>query len=104
MSRGRLVTQGTLAALRDVAAARLRVAPASADGIGPAAGVLLRLGLGEPELRDGQLLVPLGDALPEVVNRELVLAGVGVRELVVERPDLEDVFVSLTGEGFDVDQ
>ena len=38
------------------------------------------------------------------MTRELVLAGVGVRELAVERPDLEDVFVSLTGEGFDVDQ
>jgi ABC-2 type transport system ATP-binding protein len=38
------------------------------------------------------------------VTRELVLAGVGVRELAVQRPDLEDVFVSLTGEGFDVDQ
>jgi ABC-2 type transport system ATP-binding protein len=104
MSRGRLVTQGTLGELRDVAAERLRVVPASPDDVATAAAVLTRLGLGPPDVRDGRLVTPLGNALPEVVNRELVLAGVGVRELVVDRPDLEDVFVSLTGEGFDVDQ
>jgi ABC-2 type transport system ATP-binding protein len=27
---------------------------------------------------------------------------VGVREFRIERPDLEDLFVNLTGEGFDV--
>ncbi len=34
--------------------------------------------------------------------RELVLAGIGVRGLATERPSLEDFFVGLTGEGFDV--
>jgi ABC-2 type transport system ATP-binding protein len=104
MSRGRLVTQGTLGELRDVAAARLRVVVATADDVSRAVEVLARTGVGEPDVREGVLVAPLGDVRPEVVNRELVLAGVGVRELVVERPDLEDVFVSLTGEGFDVDQ
>jgi ABC-2 type transport system ATP-binding protein len=104
MSRGHLITQGTLTELRGVAAARLRVVVASPDDVGRAAEVLGRAGLEAPEVRDGSLVATLGDARPEVVNRELVLAGVGVRELVVERPDLEDVFVSLTGEGFDVDQ
>jgi hypothetical protein len=32
----------------------------------------------------------------------LVAAGVGVRGFAVERPNLEDVFVELTGAGFDV--
>jgi ABC-2 type transport system ATP-binding protein len=104
MSRGRLITQGTLAELRDVAAARLRVVVADADDVARAVEVLRRAGLGTPEVRDGVLVAPLGDTRSEVVNAELVSAGVGVRELVVERPDLEDVFVSLTGEGFDVDQ
>jgi ABC-2 type transport system ATP-binding protein len=104
MSRGRLVTQGTLGELRDVAAARLRVVVAGADDMSRAVQVFGRAGLGEPEVRDGVLVAPLGDVRPEAVNRALVLEGVGVRELVVERPDLEDVFVSLTGEGFDVDQ
>ena len=39
---------------------------------------------------------------PEDCNRELVLAGVGVRSLSAIRPTLEDTFVALTGEGFDV--
>jgi ABC-2 type transport system ATP-binding protein len=104
MSRGRLVTQGTLAELRDVAAARLRVVVAGPDAMSRAVEVLARAGLGNPDVEDAVLVAPLGDVRPEDLNRELVLAGVGVRELVVERPDLEDVFVSLTGEGFDVDQ
>jgi ABC-2 type transport system ATP-binding protein len=104
MSRGRLVTQGTLADLRGVAAARLRVVLASHVDAAAAAAVLARLHVAEPEVQDGVVVAPLGDAKPEVVNRELVLAGIGVRELVVDRPQLEDVFVALTGEGFDVDQ
>jgi ABC-2 type transport system ATP-binding protein len=34
----------------------------------------------------------------------LVTAGVPVRQIVVEKPDLEEMFVGLTGEGFDVDE
>jgi ABC-2 type transport system ATP-binding protein len=50
----------------------------------------------------GVLSGRLGTASPEDCCRELVLAGVAVRGLAVERPSLEDLFVSLTGEGFDV--
>ena len=39
---------------------------------------------------------------PETVVAALVHDGVPVREFAVDAPDLEDVFVSLTGEGFDV--
>ena len=44
----------------------------------------------------------LGDAEPERVVAALVHAGVGVRSFTVERASLEDQFVDLTGEGFDV--
>jgi ABC-2 type transport system ATP-binding protein len=44
----------------------------------------------------------LGDAVPERVCAELVQAGVGVRGFAVTSPSLEDLFVGLTGEGFDV--
>ncbi|HYY11596.1 MAG TPA: AAA family ATPase [Kineosporiaceae bacterium] len=104
MSRGRLVTQGTLAQLRDVAVPRLRLVVAAGSDVATAAGVLTRLGLPAPEVEEHRLPTPIGETPPELVTRELVHAGVGVRELAVERPDLEDVFVSLTGEGFDVDQ
>ena len=44
----------------------------------------------------------LGDAAPERICAELVQAGVGVRGFAVTSPSLEDLFVGLTGEGFDV--
>ena len=44
----------------------------------------------------------LGDAAPEKVLAALVHAGVPVRQFAVDAPGLEDVFVALTGEGFDV--
>ena len=39
---------------------------------------------------------------PDVVCAALVEAGVRVLSFGVERPSLEDAFVALTGEGFDV--
>lgn len=101
MSQGRLLTQGTLDDLRSAGISRLRV---DVDRPGDAAAILERLGI--DDLRrgpgDGSLDGRLGDATPEKCCRELVLAGIAVRGLVVERPSLEDLFVSLTGEGFDV--
>ena len=44
----------------------------------------------------------IGDASPEKVCAELVQAGVGVRGFAITSPSLEDLFVGLTGEGFDV--
>jgi len=41
-------------------------------------------------------------ASPEKVCAELVQAGIGVRGFAVTSPSLEDLFVGLTGEGFDV--
>ena len=49
-------------------------------------------------------MAELGELRSDQVTAELVAAGVDVLQLVVERPDLEDLFVSLTGEGFDVDE
>ena len=44
----------------------------------------------------------LAGAVVEDVARELVQSGVRLRGLSVDRPDLEELFVSITGEGFDV--
>ena len=44
----------------------------------------------------------LGAVAPEKVVAACVHAGVGVTGFRVGRPTLEDLFVSLTGEGFDV--
>lgn len=101
MSKGRLLTQGTLSDLRAAGVPRLHV---EVDQPDEARAILARLGVTDvvtgatPEDLTGRLEM----ASPEVCNRELVLAGIAVRALGVERPSLEDLFVSLTGEGFDV--
>lgn len=43
-----------------------------------------------------------GTIAAEKIVAALVHAGVGVAEFTVRTPSLEDLFVSLTGEGFDV--
>jgi ABC-2 type transport system ATP-binding protein len=43
-----------------------------------------------------RLTVQLDGTVPEELNRHLVAGGVRVRELLVERPSLEDVFLQLT--------
>ncbi len=101
MSTGRLVAQGSLAELRADATLRLRVeTPQPAR----AAQVLAGLGLADCSVVGAAVHADLGDAAPESVCAALVQSGVPVRQFVVERPDLEELFVALTGEGFDVDQ
>jgi ABC-2 type transport system ATP-binding protein len=100
MSHGRLVFQGSLAELGEASASRVRVETPHGE---EAVAVLRAQGTGEPEVRTGQVVAELAGVPPERLTAALVSAGVAVRQLVVERPGLEDLFVSLTGEGFDVD-
>jgi ABC-2 type transport system ATP-binding protein len=99
MSAGRLVWQGALADLRAQQEPRVRV---ETDQVAAAARVLADLGLTDPQPGPGAVTALLGDAVPERVVAALVAAGVGVRGFAVQRPSLEEQFVGLTGEGFDV--
>ena len=101
MSHGRLVFQGSLEELGAAATTRVRIHTSEAER---AVRVLLELGLAAPLALDGRVTAELGDADSADVTAALVRAGVPVRQLVVERPDLEELFVGLTGEGFDVDE
>jgi len=101
MSGGRLVRQGTLAEVLADGAPRIRIATPDLDA---AQATMRRLGLNPgPVGNDARdVIATLGDVVEEDVARALVEAGVRLRGLTVERPDLEDLFVSITGEGFDV--
>jgi ABC-type multidrug transport system ATPase subunit len=99
MSVGRMVWQGSLASLAAEQQARVRVLSAAPAA---AARVLTGLGLDGVSTVDGGANAVLGSVAPEHVVEALVAAGVGVRGFTVDRPNLEDVFVGLTGEGFDV--
>ncbi|WP_417216482.1 ATP-binding cassette domain-containing protein [Arthrobacter sp.] len=111
MSNGNRVAQGTLAELRSGGSGSVVVHTPDEQG---ARGVLARLGLA-PEVRRApagepavpgtgvvQVPWPDGGPEPEAIVAALVAAGVRVRGFALERPSLEDRFVELTGEGFDV--
>jgi ABC-2 type transport system ATP-binding protein len=53
-------------------------------------------------VHSGEVVADLGSSEPEELLRALVRDDVPVREFRVDTADLEDVFVALTGEGFDV--
>jgi ABC-type multidrug transport system ATPase subunit len=99
VDRGRLVAQDRVEALLGPTGRVLVSTPdlaAAADLAAALPGV--RLG----ERRPDRLAVHLDGTSPEALNRRLVDGGVRVRELVVERPTLEDVFLRLTGKDPDV--
>ncbi len=98
MRTGKLVYQGPLAELRGQA--RLLVRTPNPD---QAATVLRELGLAGVTQAGQEVRADLGAMLPEVINERLVRAGVPVAGLETPRRSLEDEFVHLTGEGFDVD-
>jgi ABC-2 type transport system ATP-binding protein len=72
------------------------------DQPGAAALALAALGLTEVTETAAEASGQLGSIAPEKVVAGLVQDGVPVRGFAVEAPSLEDLFVSLTGEGFDV--
>jgi ABC-2 type transport system ATP-binding protein len=132
MSAGRLVAQGPLPELRQAGQSRVRLlTPDPGAAARVMAGWGLAVDGGKPqsggegsttpgaftgetgagETGAGQVLyapLPAGSAdgfpSPEELVAGLVAAGVRVRGFAVEQGSLEDRFVELTGEGFDVAQ
>jgi ABC-2 type transport system ATP-binding protein len=99
MHRGKLKIQRPLDTLTDDAARRVAV---TTPGPEAAAAVLSELGMDDVTRAEGRAGALLGDIDADKVVVALVNAGVPVHGFAVDQPGLEDVFVSLTGEGFDV--
>ena len=99
MYEGRLVAQGPLSELRASTVQTVRV---HTDRPEDAARVFAELGLSEIASAPGHVTATLGDVAVEKIVPNLVNACVPVLGFAVLQPSLEDVFVSLTGEGFDV--
>ncbi|MGW4929378.1 ABC transporter ATP-binding protein [Agromyces sp. NPDC004153] len=107
MSAGRLVAQGTLDDFRDEGEARVRVRTPDVASAREALAGLLGDGAIEPDAPadpDGAVTARLGGTAPEAVVAALVGAGVRVRGFETVHASLEQRFVELTGEGFDVVQ
>jgi ABC-2 type transport system ATP-binding protein len=101
MSAGRLVAQGTLDELRAEGVTRVDVRTPDLD---LAREVLTRQGLDvQPGATGSSLTAVLTTGIPvELLSEALVTAGVRLRGFSAEGASLEDRFVALTGEGFDV--
>ena len=98
MRTGRLVAQGRADELRASRQTSVRLAT---PDVAAAAAVMERLGLTGVTSAGESVTAVLGDVASEHLVATLVGAGVAVRELVVNRARLEDLFIELTGEGFD---
>jgi ABC-2 type transport system ATP-binding protein len=99
MHLGKLVAQAPLAELRADAIPRAVVDTERPED---AARVLRELGLSDVDSGHERVSAILGEVAPEKVVAALVHDGVPVRGFAVSAPDLEELFVSLTGGGFDV--
>ena len=101
MSGGCLLRQGTLSEVLSGGAAVIRIAT---PDVHLAMAALESLGLADAtaDAAAESVQARIGGTAAEAVAAALVAAGVRLRGLAVERPALEDLFVSLTGEGFDV--
>ena len=99
MSDGRLVAQGTVHELRGAGVTTVGVTTSRPSD---AASVLGRLGVTDVEVVGDEVRGQPGPVAPETIVAALVHADVPVRGFAVTTPSLEDLFVSLTGEGFDV--
>jgi ABC-2 type transport system ATP-binding protein len=107
MSAGALLQQGPLEEVLGLAG---RLVTVTTPAPTPAAEVLRRLGVADVVAEPGGSVGPdtatvsgrLDAVAPERLGPALVEAGVPFTGLAVSRPALEDFFVALTGEGFDV--
>ncbi|GAA0626018.1 ABC transporter ATP-binding protein [Kribbella sandramycini] len=101
MSRGKLIRQSSVAELR--AELRPRLVVRTPD-LGIAAETLKSLGVTDLKTTDETVE---GDAVELPIEKfaaALVAADVRIHGFGLERPSLEETFVALTGEGFDVAQ
>lgn len=123
MSAGKLVAQGSLAELRDSGRPHLQVVTrdaaravevlgrlgasdvvvAAGGAVGAPAGAPAGARANAPAGAPATVTATAPDVEPEDVVAALVAAGVGVRDFQHRHRTLEDLFVSLTGEGFEVD-
>jgi len=101
MSQGRLLLQGPRETITGRGVTRV-VVTTTPEHVGTAGAVLTAAGLADIEVDGARLEAALGAVDPARVSAALVTAGVALLGFEVRRPSLEQVFVELTGEGFDV--
>jgi ABC-2 type transport system ATP-binding protein len=105
VDHGHVIAEGTADELKDrIGGERLEVR--LEDGADPAAAIaaLAEMASERPTFEDATVRVPVrgrSGAIAEAVRR-LDAAGVGIDDLVLRRPTLDDVFISLTGHAAEI--
>ncbi len=100
IDRGRVIAEGSSDELKDqVGGERLDVMLDGESDVEVAIGALESIAAERPAISNGALRVPLRQrqgAIAEAVRR-LDEAGVGIDDVALHRPTLDDVFLTLTG-------
>jgi ABC-type multidrug transport system ATPase subunit len=99
MRTGRLVAQGRV---DDVVGSLHRLVRLDTDQPEAAAGILTALGVTDVHLAGGTAVGELGEVAPEKIVETCVHQGLAVTGFQVAAPALEEAFVALTGEGFQI--
>ena len=100
MSAGKILAQGSLTELRSHGQTRLIL---KVDKIDEAVDVLKTQGIGKIKFSGDNMIAPVTEDLDVAkVNEALVKKKIKVSEIRIEHPSLEEYFVNLTGEGFEV--
>jgi oleandomycin transport system ATP-binding protein len=98
---GRVIAHGTPGELKQIVGSRaLHVHPADPRDRHEVASLLARVtGRTVEELSAGGLAVPADEAVLATVVADLTRRGIGVTELALKLPGLDEVFFTLTGRG-----
>ena len=100
LDHGMLIAEGTADELKSrIGGDRIEVKLADGSQGEPAAGALAEMADGEISRDDGVVSVPISVASGAIARavRRLDGAGVDVEDIALRRPDLNDVFIGLTG-------
>ena len=100
IDHGRVIAHGTAEALKDqIGGDRIEIVVSDQGRVGDAVGVLRPIGTGDAVVDDARVLMPVSGGSTVLVDavRLLDAQGIEVSDIVLRRPTLDDVFLSLTG-------
>jgi ABC-2 type transport system ATP-binding protein len=100
MRAGEIVAQGSLDEIRSTGQTRLIL---NVDLTQDAKEVLKSVGITKSKSSGNKIIAPVAqDFDVAALNKKLVAKKISVSEIRLEHPSLEEYFVDLTGEGFEV--
>jgi ABC-2 type transport system ATP-binding protein len=100
IDHGRVIAHGTAEVLKDqIGGDRIEISVSDASRAGRAAEVLRPIGTADAVVEDARVLMPVSGGSTVLVDavRLLDAEGIEVSDIVLRRPTLDDVFLSLTG-------